>query len=65
MRCSLPFRSIVASLLLVAPPALAGVSAGDLLVSDQNGARVLAVDPDTGSVRVLSPPPGGGVGVMT
>jgi hypothetical protein len=28
-------------------------------VSDQNGARVLAVDPDTGSVRVLSPPPGG------
>ena len=59
MRCFLPSCSFVASLLLFAPPALAAVGAGDLLVTDQNGARVLAVDPDTGNVKVLSPPPAG------
>ena len=59
MWCFLPSRSLVASLLLLAPPALAAVDAGDLLVTDQNGARVLVVDPDTGNVKVLSPRPGG------
>jgi hypothetical protein len=59
MRCLLRSRSLAASLLLFAPPALAAVDAGDLLVTDQNGARVLVVDPDTGAVAVLSPPPAG------
>lgn len=59
MRYAILIRSFVASLLLFAPPALAAVGAGDLLVTDQNGARVLVVDPDTGNVKVLSPPSAG------
>jgi hypothetical protein len=47
------------ALLLAAPPARATVKAGDLLVTDYNGARVLAVDPVTGDTHVLSPRPGG------
>ena len=36
-------------------------SAGELLVTDQRNARVLRVDPDTGSVSPFSPRPGSGV----
>jgi hypothetical protein len=43
--------------MLVPSPALA-LRPGDLLVVDQNNLRVLRVQPSTGAVTVLSPPPG-------
>ncbi len=57
MRAATSF--VFSALLLASSPVFATVHAGDLLITDYNGARVLAVDPATGDVGVLSPPSGG------
>jgi hypothetical protein len=50
------FESLLLLVLsITAPAAVAGVHAGDLLVTDANGGRVLAVDPLMGDVHVVSP----------
>jgi hypothetical protein len=51
---------LLAAGLPIAPDARGGgLTAGDLLITDANGARVLRVDPTTGVVSTFSPPVGG------
>jgi hypothetical protein len=59
--------TLVATLLLLICTRAAGafdLVAGDLLISDYNGARVLTVDPTTGVVFELTPRPGSGPNLL-